>query len=222
MVRKHLVVVMVLAVVLAGCAAGGPVTSSSASGSGLATASRRSSPAQTEGVYLKELELEPDSPSTAPPSEEYLAQVRKLVIASWAVPRSARERGPVGELKIEFHIAPNGKLAFITLRQSSGTQSLDDAALAAVKVAQPFPPVPALGPDEKFPIRGRFRYDTVRLVPHPGQTVAELDADLSDCSSQVNTAGRSLTAVLMLDLDKFEPYRRCLTGKGYALESTRR
>jgi TonB family protein len=31
---------------------------------------------------------------------------------------------------------------YVELRHSSGTQSLDDAALAAVKLSQPFPPVP--------------------------------------------------------------------------------
>src|SRR5262245_34630914 len=214
-IRRPVGSVVLLVMGLAGCAAGSNAASLAppAETQRLATPTRWSPSAEKQGVYLQQLELEPDSPSTAATNQDYLARVRARIRASWASPRSERDRGIVGELRIEFHIAHDGRVPFITLRQSSGTPSLDDAALAAVKRAQPFPFIPDLRPGERLPVRGRFRYDTLFLLPHPGQRVAELDVDLSDCSLQVNSAGRLLTTVLLLEPDKFDQYCACLTGK---------
>ena len=57
--------------------------------------------------------------------------------------------------------AKDGRLAFIELRHSSGTAILDDAALTAVKLAQPFPPVPDDIAKQTLAINGQFRYQIV-------------------------------------------------------------
>ncbi len=54
-------------------------------------------------------------------------------------------------------------MEFIELRHSSGTTILDDAALTAVKLAQPFPPVPDDIAKETLRINGIFRYDLKKL-----------------------------------------------------------
>ncbi len=84
--------------------------------------------------------------------------VRERIKAKWVYPRSAGERGTEGELLIEFHIAKDGRLEFIELRRSSGTQILDEAALTAGKTAQPFPPVPDDVAKQSLAINGQFRY----------------------------------------------------------------
>ncbi len=96
-----------------------------------------------------------------PKYQDYFNKVRERIKSKWVYPRPAGERGIEGELLIEFHIAKDGRLAFIELRHSSGTAILDDAALTAVKLAQPFPPVPDDIAKQTLAINGQFRYQIV-------------------------------------------------------------
>ena len=94
----------------------------------------------------------------------YFEQVRERINAKWVYPRSVGERGIEGEALIEFHIAKDGHLDFCELRRSSGTALLDQAALTAVKLAQPFPPVPDRVATGSLAINGMFRYQIVKGV----------------------------------------------------------
>jgi TonB family protein len=96
-----------------------------------------------------------------PKYQDYFNKVRERIKSKWVYPRPAGERGIEGELLIEFHIAKDGRLEFIELRHSSGTAILDDAALTAVKLAQPFPPVPDDIAKRTLAINGQFRYQIV-------------------------------------------------------------
>ncbi|MGH7373461.1 MAG: energy transducer TonB, partial [Candidatus Rokuibacteriota bacterium] len=96
-----------------------------------------------------------------PKFQDYFNKVRERIKSKWVYPRPAGDRGIEGELLIEFHIAKDGRLAFIELRHSSGTAILDDAALTAVKLAQPFPPVPDDIAKQTLAINGQFRYQIV-------------------------------------------------------------
>lgn len=96
-----------------------------------------------------------------PRYQDYFNKVRDRIKAKWTYPRQAGERGIEGELLIEFHIAKDGHLEYISLRHSSGTPILDDAALYAVKLAQPFPPVPDDIAKGTLAINGQFRYQIV-------------------------------------------------------------
>jgi len=96
-----------------------------------------------------------------PKFQDYFNQVRDRIKAKWVYPRQAGERNIEGELLIEFHIAKDGRLEFIELRQTSGTQILDDAALTAIKLAQPFPPVPDDIAKRSLAINGQFKYQIV-------------------------------------------------------------
>jgi protein TonB len=96
-----------------------------------------------------------------PRYQEYFNKVRERIKANWIYPRQAGERGIEGELLIEFHIAKDGRVAYIELRHSSGTPILDDAALTAIKLAQPFPPVPDDIARQTLAINGQFKYQIV-------------------------------------------------------------
>jgi len=96
-----------------------------------------------------------------PRYQDYFNKIRERIKAKWIYPREAGDRGIEGELLIEFHIAKDGRVAFIELRNSSGTAILDDAALTAVKLAQPFPPVPDEIAKQTLAINGQFRYQIV-------------------------------------------------------------
>jgi periplasmic protein TonB len=96
-----------------------------------------------------------------PKYQDYFNKVRERIKANWIYPRQAGDRGIEGELLIEFHIGKDGRLSYIELRHSSGTTILDDAALTAVKLAQPFPPVPDEIAKQTLAINGQFKYQIV-------------------------------------------------------------
>jgi len=96
-----------------------------------------------------------------PKYQDYFNKIRERIKANWVYPRQAGERGIEGELLIEFHIAKDGRVAYIELRHSSGAAILDDAALTAVKLAQPFPPVPDEIAKQTLAINGQFKYQIV-------------------------------------------------------------
>ncbi len=57
-------------------------------------------------------------------------------------PDEARRRGLSGSLILEVTLRPDGALRSVRLLESSGEPVLDDAALAIVRLAAPFAPVP--------------------------------------------------------------------------------
>jgi protein TonB len=86
----------------------------------------------------------------------YLGQVRKTLERSKVNPRSTLS----GTVLIKFTVGPKGELISRTVQQSSGSKILDDAAMAALDRAAPFPPLPqeiASGPLE---VQVPFRFMT--------------------------------------------------------------
>src|SRR5262245_34224628 len=86
---------------------------------------------------------EPIPLDTPDPSyREYMEKVRPRIYANWGYPLEAQNQGLQGKLEIEFHIAKNGRLESLQVTRSSGEEILDAFAKAAVKLAQPYPPLP--------------------------------------------------------------------------------
>ncbi len=73
-------------------------------------------------------------------SSKYPGQVQVRVHRATRYPSSAR--GSDGEAHVTFTVAADGSVSRIALSRSSGNAALDDAALAAVRRAAPFPPIP--------------------------------------------------------------------------------
>ncbi len=84
--------------------------------------------------------------------------MREKIKANWIYPYEAGSRGIEGDVHIDFVIDKDGKLQSIALRRSSKVTILDNAALNAVKLAQPFPPVPDDLANQALAINGRFIY----------------------------------------------------------------
>jgi protein TonB len=57
-------------------------------------------------------------------------------------PEEARSRGVTGVVSVRFALASDGKVVAALLLRTSGATILDDAALAMVRRASPFPPFP--------------------------------------------------------------------------------
>ncbi|MFQ5899210.1 MAG: TonB family protein [Candidatus Methylomirabilia bacterium] len=96
-----------------------------------------------------------------PRYREYFERVRRRIKAKWIYPREVGDRGIGGQLVIEFVIAKTGDLTFVELRRSSGVELLDLYALNAVRLAQPFPPIPDSVSRGVVGIMGIFTYRIV-------------------------------------------------------------
>ncbi len=96
-----------------------------------------------------------------PRYQDYFNKVREKIRANWIYPREAGDRGIQGELLLEFRIAKDGRLEYIELRNSSGAEILDRFAMNAVRLAQPFPPVPDEISKRALAINGMFRYQII-------------------------------------------------------------
>ncbi len=77
-------------------------------------------------------------------------------------PDEARRRNLSGELELEVTLNADGSLVSIDLLRSSGHEVLDEAARRIVRLAAPFPAVPAnvLDGDKELRIRRRWRFTT--------------------------------------------------------------
>jgi protein TonB len=73
------------------------------------------------------------------PSRSYFAAVLARIEAAKQYPPSAVRRRIQGNTVVTFRLAPDGRLLFNHLQKSSGYDMLDQAALAAVRNAAPFP-----------------------------------------------------------------------------------
>jgi TonB family protein len=93
-----------------------------------------------------------------PAHRGYVARVRERVRAHVVYPRGAGERGIAGELQVEFRIGRDGRIECVALRRSSGSELLDRFVLSAVRLAQPFAPLPAQVPSSSLPLSGTFRF----------------------------------------------------------------
>ncbi len=99
----------------------------------------------------------------------YFAEVRRLIQGKWVYPREEGERGIEGMVVIEFHIAKDGRLTGVVLRRSSGFEILDEYAMNAIRLAEPFPPVPDGLASRVLAINGNFIY---RVKPTASPTPA--------------------------------------------------
>ena len=99
--------------------------------------------------------------TTDPRYTDYFDRIRRRIKENWIYPREAGERGIGGQLVIEFGIRKDGWLQFVDLKRSSGVPVLDQYALNALKLAQPFPPVPDTVAKNTLAIAGFFTYQIV-------------------------------------------------------------
>ncbi|OGL19083.1 MAG: hypothetical protein A3F92_02030 [Candidatus Rokubacteria bacterium RIFCSPLOWO2_12_FULL_71_22] len=101
--------------------------------------------------------------SKDPKYNDYLDRVRRMIKEKWAFP-CVRDTATGGceyhtaQLQIEFGIAKDGRVPFVTLRRPSGFDIMDEYAMNAIKLASPFPPVPDTLSKKGIPILASFHY----------------------------------------------------------------
>lgn len=88
----------------------------------------------------------------------YMARLKEKIESIWTYPADAAMRGIYGDLKIKFTIKKDGMLGDVELVRTSGHRSLDDAAIRALKDAEPFWPLPDEWNKDAIIIDGYFIY----------------------------------------------------------------
>ncbi|MBI4209333.1 MAG: energy transducer TonB [Deltaproteobacteria bacterium] len=77
-----------------------------------------------------------------PLGDPYLTEVYDRINAAFVYPRLSWRRGEEGTVRLELTLGEEGRLLELKLLQSSGHESLDQAALQATEKAAPFPVPP--------------------------------------------------------------------------------
>jgi protein TonB len=76
------------------------------------------------------------------PYESYLLQIRRKIEGLWSYPPQALSEKQEGNAVIRFTIDAGGALNGYYITSSSGSPILDEGALACVRAASPFAPLP--------------------------------------------------------------------------------
>jgi protein TonB len=110
----------------------------------------------------KNLSLE----TSEPRSISYLQGLKSKIYHKWGYPEAAAKEGQSGRLWVRFIIKKDGTLEDIILIKSSGYPMLDDAALSAIRLAEPFYSFPtSFGSLEKITINASFEY-IMEVIPY--------------------------------------------------------
>ena len=88
----------------------------------------------------------------------YMRMLKERIENIWKYPEEAARQGISGDLYMKFSIHRNGKLGEIELIRTSGYRELDEAAMKAVKSAEPFWPLPDDWEKDTLDIKGHFIY----------------------------------------------------------------
>lgn len=88
----------------------------------------------------------------------YLERLKEKIERVWQYPPQAVQRGIYGDLYLRFTIDKKGKLVSVELLRTSGYRMLDDAAIKALKDAEPFWPLPDDWQKDTLTITGHFIY----------------------------------------------------------------
>jgi protein TonB len=79
---------------------------------------------------------------TAPAAKSYDTLIRSAVATHWILPPEARSNFQPGRFTASLTLDPRGDILHIVVEESSGSTSLDHAAMEALRAASPYPPFP--------------------------------------------------------------------------------
>jgi len=116
----------------------------------------RSAPASAPADGLREDSVALQNPGG--PYESYLLQIRRKIEGLWSYPPQALSNRLQGSAVIRFTIDARGTLSDYYVTSTSGSPVLDEGALAVVRAASPFAPLPAAFNIARLHITATFRY----------------------------------------------------------------
>ena len=119
------------------------------------TAPRRSTPAP-DGIALREDSVTLQSRGS--PYDDYLLSIRKKIERIWNYPQEALKENREGTAVIRFTIDGDGTLTGYHVVTTSGNPVLDEGALAVVRSAAPYGPLPEKFNLSRLNITATFAY----------------------------------------------------------------
>jgi len=107
----------------------------------------------------------------------YLASWKRKVerVGNLNLPSAVRNAGLSGSPVVEVEIAASGRLREASVRRSSGSGALDEAALTILKLASPFEPFPADLAAGYSQLRFAYQWDFVGGALHSGAVTVSSD-----------------------------------------------
>lgn len=102
------------------------------------------------------------APENADAEAAYKTRIRQAVNEHKHYPNLARRLHEEGRVVVAFTLDRSGALLAVSIKQSSGSERLDEAAMQAVRDAAPFPPFPEGSPRQHwdFSLPLRFALDS--------------------------------------------------------------
>ncbi|MBI5100127.1 MAG: energy transducer TonB [Nitrospirae bacterium] len=88
----------------------------------------------------------------------YMRMLKEKIESIWRYPKEAARLGISGDLYLKFSIKKDGKLGEVELLRTSGYKDFDEAAMKALKEAEPFWPLPEDWEKDDLEITGHFIY----------------------------------------------------------------
>ncbi|HVN72078.1 MAG TPA: TonB family protein [Desulfomonilia bacterium] len=88
----------------------------------------------------------------------YLSKLKVKIFRIWQYPRDAILKGQQGKVAISFVINSNGVVENMGVVSSSGSKSLDTAAMDAIKQASPYGPFSPDIKESTLKVTGHFSY----------------------------------------------------------------
>ena len=103
----------------------------------------------------------------------YEQMVANKMLDKWDLPLDYKYKGIAGEVEIGYTIRKNGTISNIEILRTSGHQSLDSAAIQAIKEGEPYWPLPDEWGEESYTSSMYFTYEPFdpRLPGHFRKTI---------------------------------------------------
>lgn len=87
---------------------------------------------------------------------DYFEILRKKIREKWVIPQDVWTAGRPRNSMVLMTIAKDGRLSGVNLQYASGAPGFDEAAVTAIKLAAPFPPIPDTISKGRLPITAGF------------------------------------------------------------------
>ncbi len=88
----------------------------------------------------------------------YFAELKRRIEDKWMYPSEAARKGQSGQGELRFVLRKNGTVGTVEIVHSSGVRVLDAYIENAIRLAQPFPPIPTSVGEDVLPISINFTY----------------------------------------------------------------
>jgi len=88
----------------------------------------------------------------------YFAELKRRIEEKWVYPQEAARKGQSGQGELRFVLRKDGSVRTVEIVSSSGVMVLDRYIENAIRLASPFPPIPASVGEDVIPISINFTY----------------------------------------------------------------